>query len=303
MEVKREVSENIDINERIDYNDNLELVTMRWKYLLRSPNPEEALMKQSKPIIEKVSKENWNKFNHVYYTVGYDLDDILNIARCHTVSFYGIFSVRTEEKHKEKFVQWYKNKNGENTYPTEKDFLYKDMYNLQKFLIQRMEEVAKVCFQKNRNIRGTKEIFKIFKATNPLQVDDIALIEDPKKYNYIEITKKEYNATKKALKLKGDNSFYNGDDYIRVVAIAAQDIKTVDFLDHYLTENSEYYKTPERKMFDMETKAELMEMKDKYEGFSSDKKKRTLKEFIDQNKGCDRMKVEVSQARAMLKGL
>jgi len=303
MEIKRKIADNIDINERIDYNDNLELVTLRWKYLLRSPNPDSFLMEQSKPIIEKVSKENWNKFNHVYYTVGYDLDDITNIARCHTVSFFGVFSVRTVEEHKEKFVNWFRNKNGEDTYPSEKDFIYKDMYNLQKFLIQRMEEVAKVCFQKNRNIRGTKEIFKIFKSNKPVNVEDAALIENPERYNFKEITKKLYNDIKKKNDIKGDQSFFVGNMYIRVVSVAAQELQTADFLDQYLTDATEFYKNPERKMFEKENKAVLMEYKDTYNQLQVEDKTKLLKDFINQHKTSKYMKEEVEQAKAMLKGL
>jgi hypothetical protein len=131
----------------------------------------------------------------------------------------------------------------------------------------------------------------------------MALIENPEKFQYKEITKKEYSELKKKNKIKGDHSFFVKDYYIRVVSIAAKDITTEDFLDSYLSAGSEYYKTPEMKMMDKDSMAQLTEYRNKYNSMGVYNQKSLLTEFIEQNKLVTSMKEEVKQAKEMLKAL
>jgi len=303
MQFKREVSENIDTEKSIDYKDDFELVAIRWKYFLKSPNPTKERLDQLRPIVDKVSKENWNKFKSVYSIVGYDLDDILNIALCHAVNFLGNFSIEeNNEDKREKFVQVYKNRNGEETFPTDKDFKLKNLYNFSKFLVQRMEEVAKVCYQKNRNIRGTGETFKVYSSKAPTDVDDRTLLESPKNsHGYKEMTKKRYKELKKKNAIMNDDSFYDGKTYIRVVSLAAKKIESEDFIDSYIRNNSDYYKTPEEIIQAKEDKSSMTGYKDKFNSFTKPEKRKIVKSFIENNRHNLYMKEELVAAREFLK--
>ena len=304
VQFKRQVSKNIDTSKSIDYKDDFELVAIRWKYFLKSPNPTTDRLKQLKPMVNKISKENWNKFKNVYSIVGYDLDDITNIALCHAVNFLGNFSIEeNNEVKREQFINVYKNRNGEDTYPTDKDFKLKNLYNLSKFLVQRMEEVAKVCYQKNRSIRGTGETFKIFSSKNPVEVEDRTLIEHKGSYGYKEITKKKYKELKKKNNIKNDENFYDGKTYIRVVSLAAKNIGTEDFLDSYIRNNSSYYKAPDELIQMNEEKSFLTEYREKFESFTKNEKKKLIKDFIDNNKNNIYVKEELFAAREFLKGI
>lgn len=300
--LKREISEAIDINKKVDYNDDFELVILRWKYFLKSPNPTNERLEQFRPLIEKVSKETYNKFRHVFGIIGFELEDVINISRCHAVNYMGIFSIEENSEQLEKFVKTYKRKNGENTYPTEKDIRNKNMYNFSKFLVQRLEEVGKIVFTKNRSIRGTGEVFKIYESKNPIMCEDEALIDNCEKYNFKEMTKKRYKELKTKNSIKHDEGFYNNKTLVRVVKIAAKDVVAEDYYESFMNPDNQYYKSPEKQYMDMEYKAKMALLEDTFNSFTPSKKVSELEKFIKDNKSSD-MKDEISQARKMLKDL
>jgi len=300
MSFIRKVSENIDVNEKIDYHNSFELVTLRWKYFLKSPNPTTEELKDLKPIVEKVSKKLYNRFINVFTTVGYTVEDIISLGNCHAVNYLGVFALEVNEKKRESFIAGYRKRNGEDTYPEPIDFKRKNMYDLSKFLNQRLEEVGKVCFQKNRSIRGTGETFKVFSSNNPIEGTDLNIIESPEKFNYQEITIKKYNEIRKEIKADKGSSFEYKELYIKAISITAKDI-TVDQYYDFLDNSSEFSRTPEGMLLSLEDKAHTEECVIRFSKFEESEKKKTLRNFININKGNSKLKKELSTARKMLK--
>jgi len=308
VKLARNISEAIDVDKKIDYRDDFELVMMRWKYFLKSPNPSAERLRDFKPLVEKISKEMYNKFSHVFGISGMELDDVLNIARCHAVNFAGVFSIEEADgvpnkPELDKLVRRYRKKNGRDSYPTEKDIRNKNMYNFSKFLAQRLEEVGKIVFQKNRSIRGTGEVFKIYFSDRPIMCDDETLIDDYRRYNFEEMTKKRYREIKKRLKIKHDESFYDGNTLVRVVKISAKDIMAEDYYDNFIHRESEFYSDSEKRLMVREDRAKSVEYQDAFNGMNMTEKAEALEDFLELYGSEPSMKRELARAKDMLRSL
>jgi hypothetical protein len=303
MQIRRKVEDTLDVNKKIDYKDDLELVTLRWKYFLKSPNPTTERLEDFRPLIEKISKETYNKFSSVFGIVGYDLDDIINIARCHAVNYMGIFSIEENEEQLAKFVRVYKNRHGEDSYPKEQDIRNKNMYNFSKFLVQRLEEVGKVVFQKNRSIRGSGEIFKIFESKDPLPCNDELLAEDHSRFNYKEMTKKKYEELKKSLGIKDDEGFYHNNTRIRVVKISAKEITGEEYYDSFVSRENRYYRDPEDMMLDAEGEIRMSKLSERFNNMTECSKISLLENFLEHRADSKGFETEIAYAKKVLKSL
>jgi hypothetical protein len=229
-----------------------------------------------------------------------DLEDVVNIAQVHLVTFLGLFAL---ERHPDKLQKFKDNFRSYNSIIcTEKDILDKNKANFTCFLKQRLEDVVRVCRQKAKNIKGiVAEEFLVFKGSKLPPNDIEELLEDYEKYGYRKLSPAAFKSIKKRMRNKQEGPVYleNGIWYV-CVPIRKKTLSLSDFAcNNYDPYDNLHNKNPE----------ELLEMKQEngWEGklvsfnMASDEERIDLiKNFVVNNMDNSSLKEEVRIAKRFL---
>lgn len=300
--IRREVAPTLDTNKRVDFEDEFELVIMRWRYLLQSPNPTNDRMAQFDTIVNSTTRKIWRRFKYAYGVTGYDMDDVKALGRVHLVSYIGQFGLLEHEDKLVNFIKGFIKKNEKE--PTEQEILRKDRANCASFLYQRLEESAKICAQKNRNIRGTDGVKCAYIGDFLVDAPAEAIMDNPAHYGLTKLTKKRTEELEAISTLKTDVGFVAEGKHVRVIDTSPKPMTEVDATElFYNSKNSLFLMDP---LETMEYFAEAVrdeEIKNIFEGLETDKRKELLKEFLDDNKGNPKMAEELKAARDMISQL
>jgi len=282
----------------INYKESFELVLFRWRYLLKSPNPTPEDFQAHFPIMNIVSRKMWYKFRYAFSTVGYDYDDVRNLANIYLVGYLGVFSLKNKEN-LEKFVKAYKKKN--KVRPSKEDIEKKDANNFVSFLTQRLEEAGKICSQKNRNIRGTDGVYEAFIGEHPVDVADELLVSAPERFGYKKLKKKDLEIHAKAAGVEAKGQFRTIDSKIvRVVEIGPRPLQVEDMTGFYSPENA-FTMNPLSFMEAIEEEAIDLNFKNKFQSMKVKDKVQKLVSFITANKNNPKFAEEVKTAKKMVK--
>lgn len=252
-------------NMKINSRDYFELVYMRHKYFRRTENPAPGRLEQFEEMLVNISNKMYVKNIEVFKTVGFEMEDLQNIARIHTVSFIGMSGVYENPDKMKAFVKLHKNKFGKESEPTKMDIFKHECYNLARFLNQRMQEVARFSKIKNANIRGTRNQKRFYIGTPRNNPDDLELFENPKYYGYERITEKKFN---KLLKENNPNDKYafltNDNKLVRAVYIRGSVLNSNDVENTHMDPRiNHYYKDPEESLIEEEEYAIAIEKMNK----------------------------------------
>lgn len=76
-----------EVNRKINYKDDFELIYLRHSLLRRTPNIQESDIDKYLYIIKRVSFKTINKFKNILIPMGFDVNDLINIGRLHTLCF------------------------------------------------------------------------------------------------------------------------------------------------------------------------------------------------------------------------
>lgn len=177
---------------KISSSDHFELVYLRHRYFRRSTNPTAERLAQFEEMIRNISDKIYLRNIEVFKTVGFEMDDLRNIARVHTVSFISMGGLAENPDLMKKFRVQHKKKYGQDSEPDKMDIFRKEAYNLAKFLNQRVQETARFSKTKNENIRGTKNHRRFFVGDAKNNPEDLDLFREPDLYGYRKITEAEY---------------------------------------------------------------------------------------------------------------
>ena len=122
---------------KISCKNEFEYCYLRHQYLRRvTYNPTAKEMEPFKKVIVKLSKKTFFGYKHLFFIVGLESEDIINIGMVHLVNFLGLFSLQnTPDKYKD-FVTYFKKIQDEE--PSKDDVLDKNKANFTLFLKQRM---------------------------------------------------------------------------------------------------------------------------------------------------------------------
>src|SRR5271165_4896229 len=91
---------------KIQTRNEFELCYLRHQYLRKAKyNPTVEQMEPYIKIAINLSKKTFFAYKKLLYLVGLELDDVVNIARVHMVSFLGLYSL---ERMKEKRIEFNK---------------------------------------------------------------------------------------------------------------------------------------------------------------------------------------------------
>lgn len=189
---KRELDDPEIDNIKISSYDHFELVYMRHRYFRRSDNPAPERLEQFEEMLQNISNKIYMRNIEVFKTVGFEMEDLHQIARIHTVSFITMGGLYENPDKMEAFVKRHKELKGEDSEPTDYEIFKKECYDLARFLNQRVQETAKFSKIKNTNIRGTKNEKRFFIGSPSSNPSDLQLFENNKYFGYERITEKEY---------------------------------------------------------------------------------------------------------------
>ena len=197
--------------------------------------------------------------------------------------YESFFSITTNKDAYDKFIFKRSIRFPKAKKPTDIDIEKKDKSNFMSFLKHSLLDLQRVCMQKNRNIRGTKEL-KVFLIQESV-VDGAtrSLIQySPKKYGYRRVKVKELAALKKNMGKRFVYSDFEhlGKKYIFLNDIG--DIQSSDFILSYYNKDSNIFMSRPDEVKDIEDKMikqnDLLETIDIYKKSSNTEKIRMLLE-------------------------
>lgn len=235
---------------KISSSDHFELVYLRHRYFRKSTNPSPERLAQFEEMICKISDKIYLRNIEIFKTVGFEMDDLRNIARVHTVSFISMGGLAENPDLMKKFVLQHKKQYGMNSDPDEMDIFRKEAYNLARFLDQRIQEVAKFSKNKNQNIRGTKNHKRFFIGDGRNNPDDLDLFRNPELYGYEKITESKYKDLVSKNHGKGKSHFLTEDgQMVRAVYIKGSFLTEHDIEDTQMdSRRTTFYRSPEENL-------------------------------------------------------
>lgn len=243
----RELNDSSIDDIKISSSDHFELVYLRHRYFRRSTNPTAERLAQFEEMIRNISDKIYLRNIEIFKTVGFEMDDLRNIARVHTVSFISMGGLAENPDLMEKFIIQHKKKHGQNSEPDKMDIFRMEAYNLAKFLNQRIQETARFSKTKNENIRGTKNHRRFFVGDAKNNPEDLDLFREPELYGYRKITESQYKDFVNKNNSKDKSYFLNeNNEMVRVVYIKGSFLTDEDIEDTEIDpRKNSFYRSPE----------------------------------------------------------
>lgn len=289
---------------KIHSRNEFELCYLRHQYFRRVKyNPTVEEMKPFSHIVSYMSKNTFYTYKNLFYIVGLELEDVVNIGNVHLTSFLGLYSLEnTPEKYKE-FVTKFISIQGQS--PEEGDVLDKNRANFTLFLKQRMEDVVRVCRQKARNIKGlpAEEYYYYYGSKKPPKILR-ELIKNHEKFGFRKLDTSIYKSVKKKIGLIFGNVFIFDNNYYVAVPIEQKTLRIEDFVGADLNPcDSLHNMNPEEIVFSIEANAIWEQRHKEFKSKAPKDKAEIIRNFIKLNKKNTMFKKEIQTARKMLKDL
>lgn len=290
--------------DRIQSKNEFELCYLRHQYFRRVKyNPTESDMKPFAHIARYWSRKTFFIYSKLFYLVGLECEDIINIANVHMVSFIGLFSLENRPEKFEEFSKTFERIHG--IKPIHKDILEKNQAIFTLFLKQRMSDVVRVCRQKARNIKGIpfEECYFYCGVKEPPK-NRRDLIKNYEKLGFKKLDVAIYKSVKKKAGSIFGSTFKFANHYYVSVPIKQKKLSLSDFtgagLDPY---DSLHNMTPEE-MYSLSEDKRLWEKREnEFNEKPNEAKTSIIKNFIINNSKKTELKDEVRTARKLLKEL
>ena len=298
--VERPVAE----QKKINCKDEFELCYLRHQYIRKVDfNPTALEMAPYDVIVSQQAKNTYFTYLSLFGSVGLGCEDIMSIAKTHTVSYLGLFSLDKLEGKREEFTNIFQIQNGKD--PQERDFLNKNKANFTMFLKQRMEDLVRVCRQKNRNIRGLPgdEHYIYCGERKPPKIIS-NLIKNYDKYGYKKLDIAVFKTIRKRAKAHGSQVFqFDGLWYVALRCehknLDISDFAGADMDPH----DSLHNMSPERIYFDREEGSFWEGKRAEFDAYEPKKRSKLLTAFVNKHKNKSKFKEEVRLARKLIKEL
>lgn len=295
---------------KIHSKNEFELCYLRHQYIRRVKyNPTEADMAPYMQIITHQARNTFYTYRNLFGLVGFSVEDLVNIARIHLVSFLGLYKLDKTPQKYEEFLNVFHKRWGKEAGP--EDIENKDRANMTMFMKQRMEDVVRVCRQKARNIKGMPvEEFYVFYGPKRPPKNSHVLLDNHEKYGFKKLDLGSFKSISKRAKSQdkikpeiGEPFKFAGSWYI-AVPLEKRNLTLLDFsgadLDPY---DSIHNKNPEELYFDKLREEEFEAKKADFEAQTDKRKETIVRNFIRKNKGNPAFREEVNLARKFLKDL
>ena len=302
--MKRYVSRPKAPKKKIHSKDEFELCYLRHKYLRRVRyNPTEKDMKPFMAIATHFAKVTFFRYKNLFYTVGLELDDLINIARIHLTSFLGLFSLEKNKLKYKEFVKIFSDMKDRK--PRDNDVLNKNKANFTLFLKQRMEDVVRVCRQKSRNIKGLpSDEYAYFCGPKPPPKIPRTLIKNYERLGFRKLDVAVFKTIKKRAGLIHTSLFNFKGIYYIAVPIEKKTLDVEDFSGADMDPHDSIHNmSPETIYFNLEDIEIWEKRKEEFDSKPDNVKANLVRNFIHEHKGDGRYKEEVRTAKRLLKEL
>lgn len=251
-------------------------------------------------IVERFSKNTFFTYANLFRVVGMYQEDVLNIGRVHLVSFLGLYSLESNDKKKEEYID--RIKRHEFRTPDQKDFDQKNKANFTMFFKQRMEDLVRVCRQKSRNIKGqSSEEHVVFCGKDGPPRYPRRLLKNYEDLGYKKICFSIFKSIRKKAKVEHDATMFEFDGSW-YVAIALEQ-KSLDIDDIVGSESNPYENAHNMQPDDIFIEKESEGLHKMFNNKSNYRKRVTLRKFVAKNQNKSQYREEVATAKKLLKGL
>lgn len=301
MKVERPQAEKRKIHSKNEF----ELCYLRHQYLRKVDyNPSTEEMAPYTQIISHQAKNTYYTYKNLFKTVGFELDDLVNIVKIHLVSFLGLFKMDKVPIKYDEFIVVFWNKNIR--YPSEQEVENKDRANLTIFIKQRMEDLVRICRQKAKNIKGIQvDDYLIYCGPEKPPSNKKLLLEDHEKFNFKKIDLGSFKSIKKKMKIKNNDEPFQFAGYWYVaVPLPKRNLTLLDFsgagLDPY---DNIHNKNPEEILFEKLKEEEFERKKMSFKNASGTQKEKIVTTFIEKNKNNPMFREEVKTAISYLENM
>ena len=290
---------------RVTTDEDWELCYLRHGYIRKVGfNPTPLQMEPYEKIIQSVSKSTYFTYRGLMFSVGFELDDIMNIGRTHLISFLGLFSLESQPKKYQDFVNSYERIKGKP--PSRKSILDKNKANLTMFLKQRMEEIVRISRQKARNIKGFyQEEYMAFKGPNKVpSISRREFLENYSKYGFKKIDLNNFRAAKNKVKYCNPWIFTFEGQYYIALQTEFRLLSLEDFIGAEINPHDNlHYMGPDQMLSNKEEDSFWSKKLLEFDNYGEQRKKKVLTSFIRRNAGKTDFKEELFLARKLLKEL
>lgn len=289
---------------KIRYNDDFELCYMRHRYVRRTDyNPTQIDMEPYMSVVRSLSKRTHKTYKNLFQTVGFEIDDLINICRIHLTSFLGLYSLERLDRKYRDFIGYSIKANDRP--PTQSEILSKNKANFTIFLKQRMEDVVRICVQKARNIKGiqTNEFLVLYGPVKPPENIE-ELIEKQLELGFKKLDIATFKTIKRRENIKGDGPFqFAGSWYISIrldhKPLCAEDLAGAGYDPH----GSIHNKDPEALLIERENEDLFTKYSRTFKRFTKEQKAKVFMDFIERHKDNTLLKEEVALAQKMYQNL
>lgn len=292
---------------KIHSKNEFELCYMRHQYFRRVDyNPSTEEMNPYMKIVEHLSKNTFFTYRYIFFTVGMELDDVINIGRVQLVNFIGLFEFN-ENKHKDKWEEFciiYMNKNLDQM-PNPQAVLDKNKANFTMFLKQRMEDLVRICSQKSKNIKGLKvDEYIPFYGPNPPPVELYKLLEDNVAYGFKVVDIVAFKAIKKKAKAKIKVPFQFAGSWYVAVPLGNRNLTVLDFAGAGIDpRDNRHNMNPEQILEEKEQEIKFDKKIKMFKNSPEDEKAKTIFDFIEKNIDNPVFEEEIIIAKKYLRGM
>lgn len=289
---------------KIHCKNEFELCYLRHQYFRRVKyNPSEKQMQPFMQIAAHLAKNTFFTYRNLFHMVGFESEDVINIANVHLVSFLGLFALESMPEKYNEFVKTFNEVQDRN--PEEKDLLNKNQAIFTLFLKQRMEDVVRVCRQKARNIKGlpTEECYYYYGPKKPPKLLR-NLIKNHEKLGFRKLDTAVYKSIKKKVGSVTGSTFIFGDNYYIAVPLDKKSLSLDDLngadMNPY---DSIHNMNPEEIFFSSEERYGWERKQEEFDNKPSFAKANIVRNFIKANRNRMEFREEVRTARKLLKEL
>lgn len=289
---------------KIHSKNEFELCYLRHKYFRRVKyNPTQQDMKPFMHIVTHLSKNTFFRYQNLFHLVGFELEDVINIASVHLVSFLGLFSLEKMPVKYKEFVKLFKHIQEKS--PKDRDILDKNQANFTMFLKQRMEDVVRVCRQKVKNIKGIPyEECRYYYGPKKPPKNLRSLLKNYEKLGFRKLDSAVFKTIKKKAGLVHTSLFDFAGNYYIAVPIENRSLCLKDFSGADMDpRDSLHNMNPEDIYFNMEDAGVWKQRKEEFHSKTDNMKADVIRDFITKNKKNGKFTEEVKTARKLLRGL
>lgn len=289
---------------KIHSKNEFELCYLRHKYFRKVKfNPTKEQMLPFSHISNRLARNTFFRYQPLFHEVGFEFEDVLNIANVHLVSFLGLFSLeKMPDKYKE-FTKTFKKIQEKD--PENQDILDKNQANFTLFLKQRMDDVVRICKQKAKNIKGLLyEEHTYYRGPKKPPKNMNSFVKNYEKFGFKKIDYTTFKSARKKVGLINTLIFSFNKNYYVAVPIKKKNLNLNDFcganLDPY---DNIHNMNPENLYLHSEENNNWKSKLEEFNNKNNNIKINIIRNFISKNKNNKNFTSEIKIAKSMLKGI